>query len=219
MFSLILKDFLIQKKTLLFSFAYILILIYIFQGIEYVIFPVCIGAFTYILMSTACAHDDKNKADIMLNSLPLKRENIVLARYFSIYVFTLVGTVAYWLITNIIVMINLPVDVYPITISGFFGAIYAVTLINSIYFPVYFKVGYIKSRILNLIMFFALFFGLSNLIEFLKSNQSNPFIYKTMELFNGLSDVKMGLILSAILIAILLISFTLSIVFYRNREF
>lgn len=219
MLSLLIKDFLIQKKTVFFGFIYLIILIYAFQSMENALLSICITAFTYILIVTACAHDEKNNADTMLNSLPLKRDHIVFARYLSMYVFAFLGIVGYGIITNFIKMINLPIDVYPITYGGLLGALGAVTLMNSIYFPVYFKVGYMKSRILNLIMFFGLFFGLANLLNFLKSNQQNPFIYKTMELFMSLSDNQIAFLLVAVFLIILLISLTLSIIFYRNREF
>ena len=44
-----------------------------FQGIGEIMFTVSVGAFTYSLAMTACAYEDINKSNIMLNSLPLKK--------------------------------------------------------------------------------------------------------------------------------------------------
>lgn len=135
MYNLILKDILIQKKIILLSFAYIVFFAIAMQGAGMVMYPTALTAITYMLVLTSCAYDEKNKADVMLNSLPLKRANIVLAKYLSIIVYIVIGTVAYWLITTLIALIGLPVKVHPISLEGLAGGLFAIGLINGVFYP------------------------------------------------------------------------------------
>ena len=75
MLNLILKDILIQKKTLGFVGLYILILSIAFQSIGAGAFIGIIIAVTYQLVVTAGSHEDKAGADIIMNSLPEPQGN------------------------------------------------------------------------------------------------------------------------------------------------
>ena len=146
MFSLILKDILIQKRMILFVSLYIVFMLLVFTGIdnEAVMFTISSVVVTYMLTLTACAIDDKNKSDIMLNSLPISRAKIVGARYLASFIFLIFGLVYYTVITALIRLLNLPIKVYPINVEGILGALFAITLINSIYLPIFFRFGYVK---------------------------------------------------------------------------
>lgn len=84
MLNLVMKDIIVQKKSIAFAVLYIFFFIVAFQSVGEMTFTCAITAFSYILVMGGFAYDDKNKADIMLNSLPLKRYNIVLAKYISL---------------------------------------------------------------------------------------------------------------------------------------
>jgi len=100
-----------------------------------------IVAATYMLLGNACAYDDKSKADVVLNSLPLNRARIVAARYLSVYLFMAIGVVYYLLVNGVIMLARLPVKVHPLSGEDLLGAAFAVTLMNSIYLPTFFKWG------------------------------------------------------------------------------
>jgi ABC-2 type transport system permease protein len=172
MTNLIIKDLLLQKRTALISIIYIPLMLLFFHSTGETgplagpaVFAAAMVAVTYMLVGNACAYEDKSKADMVLNSMPVNRAQIVAARYLSIYVFMGIGIVYYLVIMWAIQLACLPVEVYPLSVEGLLGAAFAVTLMNSIYLPVFFKWGYIKSRMVSFIMFFVFFFGGTLLVE------------------------------------------------------
>ncbi|MDV2687075.1 ABC-2 transporter permease, partial [Alkalihalophilus lindianensis] len=84
---------------------------------------------TYQLVLGACALEDKNNGDIILISLPIRRNTIVLSKYVSIYVYAAYATLGFYLTYLIINLLNLPLDI-PFNFTGFIGAIMAVTLFS-----------------------------------------------------------------------------------------
>ncbi|GAB6181494.1 hypothetical protein JCM14036_28130 [Desulfotomaculum defluvii] len=218
MINLILKDLLIQKKIILLGFIYIIFFSLIMQGAEVVVFPTALTALTYMFILTSCAYDEKNKADVMLNSLPLKRSTIVLAKYCSILVYITIGTVAYCLTTPIISFTGIPMKIYPISLEGLAGGLFAIGLLSSIYFPVYFKFGYIKSRLLNLILFFSIFFGISNIINFLYKHQELPWFQVIADFFQTKSDPQIFALIMGFILLMQTVSLALSLKFYHNRD-
>lgn len=218
MFNLILKDILIQKRTFLFGIVYILIMILAFQESESPMFTASIISFSYIMVQSACAYDEKNKSDILLNSLPLNRNIIVIARYASIFIFAAIAVVYYILLTSIIKILGLPFKVYSVSFEGIVGALFALILLISIYFPVFFKVGYIKSKMFNFVFFFAVFFGGGILVpEIIKSNSG--FAQRALQFLNSQSDMQIVVEIFAVMILLLIISYMFSLKFYRKREF
>ena len=218
MFSLIMKDILIQKKRLLFNFAYILLIIFAFQSIHGAMFLASVVAFTYSLVMTACAYEDVNKSDMMLNSLPIKRKDIVAAKYLSVFVFFLLGTLAYLLLRSVISLLNLPLNIFPLTAGSLVSGIVSVGLITGIYFPVFFKFGYIKSKIFNFILFFGFFFGLTSLLSAFRDS-GNPFMKAADIFLESQGELVITVILLAAVFIFMFISFSLSAAFYKRREF
>lgn len=212
------KDILIQKKRLLFNFAYILLIIFAFQSIHEAMFLTGVVAFTYSLVMTACAYEDVNKSDMMLNSLPVKRKDIVAAKYLSVFVFFLLGTLAYLLITSVISLLNLPLNILPLTAESFVGGIVSVGLITGIYLPVFFKFGYVKSKIFNFILFFGFFFGLTSLLLAFRDS-GNPFMKAADVFLESQGNLVVAVILLAAVFLFMLISFGISAAFYKRREF
>jgi len=83
MINLILKDVLIQKKLILFYIA--TIIIYLLAGVS-LIFLGFLYSVIYIL--NAFAYDEKDNANILLNSLPYTRKEIVSSKYIGSLIFT-----------------------------------------------------------------------------------------------------------------------------------
>lgn len=85
MYNLIRKDFLIQKNMLLVHIAILLL------------FPLFLGANVYVgfifslsFILSACSIDEKDNINILLNSLPYTRKEIVSSKYIGALLFTLV---------------------------------------------------------------------------------------------------------------------------------
>jgi len=96
MLNLIIKDMIIQKKTFLYVLLYSVFISFAFSSLK----PIGVGLYvlnpvitTYFLITYALIYDDKNKSEIILNSLPLSRVDIVISKYISIFVFAAIGIV------------------------------------------------------------------------------------------------------------------------------
>lgn len=209
MLNLVLKDLLLLKKNLLFGIAYILILIISFQNLAgAAMLTAGVVALTYILVITACAYDDKNKADLLLNSLPINRNEVVGARYLSVFVFAGLAIIFYGVIGGLSGLLGLPLKVSHINGEGIVGALLAVSFMNSIYLPTYFKFGYIKSRMVNFVLFFVAFFGLGIFSKILPKNNVLG--------FSGAYQLLVFILMAVVLIVA---SYYLSLRSYGNRDF
>jgi len=219
MYHLILKDLLVQKKTIAIGLVYIIFFIIALQQVVPIIYVTAIMGFSYMLVMTACAYDDKSKGDILMNSLPIRRTQVVLAKYLSVYVYMALGTVAYVLFIAIIRNTGIPVTTHPITLENFIAALITVTLMMGIYFPIFFKLGYIKSRFLPFILFFAFYTGISALGQLVEKNRHQPWAEGIYRFLTSQSDTTAFLMLLAGVLILGLVSYSLSLRFYRNREF
>lgn len=215
MFNLILKDFLIQKKTFLFSVFAILL----FTIIDSSILMTYFVTITYIWIMTACAIDDKNKADYMLNSLPIKRETIVLARYLSVFIFSGISFIIYIFINNIVSLFNISLSFRPLTFLDFLLALTAIVFLSCLYLPFYFKFGYSKSRILNFILFFGFFSLVPIIANAISKNQKTKLTKLISSFLHTGFNLKNATLAISVLVLIFITSLIISINLYRKREF
>jgi len=83
MFNLVLKDILIQKKLILFYIATILLYLLIDASL------VRIGIiYSLVFIMNAFSYDEKDNANILLNSLPYTRKEVVHSKYIGALIFT-----------------------------------------------------------------------------------------------------------------------------------
>jgi ABC-2 type transport system permease protein len=219
MFNLVLKDILIQKKTFVLGLFYIPIMAIAFQHSVTSMIPAGIVGLTYIVLITACAYDDKYKTDIMLNSLPLHRNSIVLARYMSLFLYYVIGVLDYVLFTAVISTLGIPIKMQAISVEALIAALGAVVLVFSTYLPVFYKFGYIKSRTIGFVLFFVFFFGIGAVSELLQDKLSSNFVRGIAEFFEGQSDFLIGSVMVLVILLILASSYMLSAKIYKTRDF
>ena len=84
MFSLIRKDFLLQKHILLLYIAILLLFSLFGDASVYVGF-----IFSLSFIMSACSFDEKDNINILLNSLPYTRKEIVASKYIGALLFTM----------------------------------------------------------------------------------------------------------------------------------
>ncbi|MFJ7980992.1 ABC-2 transporter permease [Lysinibacillus xylanilyticus] len=83
MINLILKDVLIQKNVILFYIA--TIIIYLFADVS----PIFIvPLYSLVFINMTFSYDEKDNANILLNSLPYTRKEIVTSKYVGALIFT-----------------------------------------------------------------------------------------------------------------------------------
>jgi ABC-type transport system involved in multi-copper enzyme maturation permease subunit len=218
MFNLIIKDMLLLRKTAVFAVVYMIFLIFAFKEIPQGALYTGIVGSTYILMATSMAYEDKNNSDIVLNSLPLSRSEIVLAKYLQVFLFAIVASAIFVIMSSLLKLFSLDIGVISINLKTIATAIFSVVLMNCLYFPVFYKLGYIKSKYVNFVVFFIFFFSIQTIMGSLVNTESG-FVLDVINFFQGFSGNLLALLilLAAVLIAVM--SYSLSLSFYRAREF
>jgi ABC-type transport system involved in multi-copper enzyme maturation permease subunit len=219
MLNLILKDLLIQKKTLGFLGLYIIIFSIAFQSVGSGAFTGIVIAVTYQLVVTASSLEEKAGSDIILNSLPISRGKIVAAKYLSVILYGLMAVLGYVIYSSILSLVPISVSVPSITPESLAAAFAGIMVMNSIYYPVYFKTGFIRARIISFILFFAFFFGLMTLFEAASGKSSNAIFQAIAEFFNSVDKTQFSLMIIGGTLLFMLASFGLSVKLYKGREF
>jgi ABC-2 type transport system permease protein len=219
MLNLILKDLLIQKKTLGFLGLYIIIFSIAFQSVGSGAFTGIVIAVTYQLVVTASSLEEKAGSDIILNSLPISRGKIVAAKYLSVILYGLMAVLGYVIYSSILSLVPISVSVPSITPESLAAAFAGIMVMNSIYYPVYFKTGFIRARIISFILFFAFFFGLMTLFEAASGKSSNAIFQPIAEFFNSVDKTQFSLMIIGGALLFMLASFGLSVKLYKGREF
>lgn len=219
MLNLILKDILVQKKTLAFLGLYIIFFMFAFQSIGAGAFSAIVIAVTYQMVATVSNLEDKANSDIVMNSLPLTRKAIVFNKYLSIMVYALLAILGYMAFSLVLTLARIPVNIHPITLESLGAALAGVMLMNGIYYPIYFKMGYAKAKIVSFLLFFLFFFGAMTLVQEVARDVPSELLQSIIgHLSKGL-DLQAFLILVGGALIFLILSYGLSVKFYNSREF
>ena len=146
MLNLVKKDLKLSKKINIFAVIYALFIAA--MGLTMPDHPVAnilyvLGMVILIFISVIYTngYDDKYKSEIILNSFPIDRRDIVKGKYITLIVYILIGCSAILIFTNIILKLGI------ITYgrgANIWNAIFATNIslmFYSIYYPFYFKLG------------------------------------------------------------------------------
>ena len=130
MISLIKKDFKLSFKINLFVIIYALFIsavgVYLNEPlVSNLLYAVSIVVLTFATVIFTNGYDDKNKSEIILNSLPLDRRNIVRSKY----------------IILILIRLNVVDGGGSVSLQSIIAAVNIVLLFYTIYYPFYFKLG------------------------------------------------------------------------------
>ncbi len=218
MISLLVKDLLLLKKSIWLPFLYSFMVIFMFSKTDsspLMIYVMGINMISYLLIMYSTAYDDLSKSDIMLNSLPMNRRDIVNERYLSIFVFILGSSILMGFSGGIMAILGLSENIRMIRLSDVGIAAGSLSILVFLYLPVYFKLGYVKAKLVNFAVFFAVFFVPTLLARLLLKSTSIEFGEK----LNSLPEIQVVLIILAIAVILGIISYSLSVSFYQKREF
>ncbi|WP_066304261.1 ABC-2 transporter permease [Bacillus sp. FJAT-29814] len=216
MYQLIKKDVLVQKNSLLLSLVLIIFFSFTLSNMGTVGLIVGIITVTYQLVLGASALEEKVNSEIILISLPINKRTIVLSKYISIYVFAAYVILGFYVVDLLTSLFNVPFHV-PFNSSTLMGSLAAITVLFSISFPLIFKYGYLKSKIINIILLFVAVFGGTFTIGNLMKNDHYTLGQSMQELMN--SGPQWMIIMLIPLLMILAISYFISMTFFKNREF
>ncbi|MTI60944.1 MAG: ABC-2 transporter permease [Firmicutes bacterium] len=128
------------------------------------------------MLQTTVVYEDMNKSELIINSLPIKKEKIILARYLSIFVYLAISIISYFLISFLIGVVHLPFAVELVTILGIVTIILGIAILISIYLPVFYKYGYIKAKLFHILFMMIAFFLPTTIINIFKDNPDVAFV-------------------------------------------
>ncbi len=162
MFKLLLKDLLVLKSSIIWAMTYLLAIIVIFSMTppfdKFIYIMAGYGA-TYILIMGALMAEFKNNSDILLNSLPVKRHEIILSKYLTALILTLLALAVAAILGLIINLLPLPLSIR--LMSGMDAAIVLLmaALALTIVMPVNLIFSNQAARVGIVIVFMLLFFA------------------------------------------------------------
>lgn len=212
MYNLIRKDFILQKYLMLF---------YLFIAIFYTMTDMSMGLVITVLsvFFTINSHyyDEKGKNNVLINSLPFSRKQIIASKYIGVLIFLFITTLIIWLIRFICQ------DIVSNSMTG--GSItelltsYAIAILFvSFYFPFFYR---FPNRILlsgfSILVIMMVALGKTIVSRF--GNVMSDFINDIQAFSSQFSTT--GLYISAFVITILIFSSSwfLTLKIYENKDF
>lgn len=233
MINLVWKDLQILKRILLIAPIFAIYGFFIFsftmKGGALIFITILV---TYTLLDRACDLDARNKSEIIMNSLPVSRRDIVLAKYLSVFPYAAIAILSSLFaqevmsVTGISVLGGAPIS--QISLEGFVGALVSMVTFISFYYPIYFKLGYARIKWLGMILVLSLMFFIpmgSNMARRL-GEVSNPILQKILVLMGRLgnwlqtqADWQIASYMLVLALILMSASVRLSMRFYARREF
>ena len=166
--------------------------------------------------NTAFAFDDSCKFNQYLRATPASPANIVLSRYASCLLSSVMGVVCITLFTLLANLFSGPFPALRRTMAldllSFLGILSSVALVCAVLMPVLFRVGYTKMR--YLLMLIVLVIGAGTPV-FLSSTGLQPLITKAL---TSIPELGMALLLFAVSLLALYGSARLAIAVFRKKE-
>lgn len=220
MINMILKDFkLIRNKTIIFSTIYGLALSVLFQRVmaPEAAFMFGILITTYAMVLYPLSFDGRKKGGIVMISLPIKRYELVIARYISSMLF-MIAAFLIIMLGNILLktIANGLVIRYPV--FNDFLMIFVITgVVISFIIPLNYIFGDKGTTIINSVIFLTFIIGPNILVNLLRKNPNNKAaIYYVNFLINGPGSIEIYPIL--LVCILLIISILISIFVYNRKE-
>ncbi|MBW9153738.1 ABC-2 transporter permease [Clostridium estertheticum] len=195
----------------------------------YIIVPPLIA---YEYFKNSCENDYKYNANIMFSSLPINRREVVFSKYIEsmlFLIFAIICTIAFTFVFRRIgvsgpgvgTFIHLSKLMHLDDFSKLMNfksiimySILSTILFISIYFPIYFKLEYLKVRnIFALVSILICFVPI--LVLYIMGSEN---IYNIVKYFSGIPGIIANIALICILFIILYISVNISIKYYENKD-
>ncbi len=221
MYSLILKDILIQKKMFRFSILYSIFILFAFNNPVFAPMTYVMGtvASAYMLLLGACAYEAKGNGEMVLNSFPLKRKDVVRSRYLAVFVFTFLSFGIIGLLGAVMRVGGLPFPQRYLNWFDLGAVLISMLLMSSIYLPLFFKFGYIQSRVFNVVMFMLVFFAPSFLFEYFQKHSDSEVLRQLGSLLQNSPEWLLGIVVVLLFFILYYGSYRLAVHIYQNREF
>lgn len=155
------------------------------------------------------AYEDVNHSEFIIQSLPVTRSEIVLAKYIGVIFNILFGILLTTFLYFLLSIINIQ-DIYFLKMDLILPIPFIVFLMVSINFPLYFKIGYRKAKLANILVYMALFMGVNLLVRDFE---------KTSFTFEALTEIpSLNFLIPIGVVIVTVLSIMLSLKLYSDKE-
>lgn len=213
MFKFIYKDLALQKSTIRFMLVFLVVVLVIMNTMDsdgkYLVFATSV---VYCLTITGFAYDEKAKGEYIINSMPVTRDEVVLSKYFSMLIYTVWVVIFIGLLGYLINILGLNIGLRMMNLKVIRNILIANVLICSINFPVIFKFGYRKGKIVGTLTYIVLFSCTAAAFDV--SSKDSPSILMTL----GTGSAAVNVLIFVTLAAIALISLITSMKVYETKD-
>ncbi|CAM3874352.1 MULTISPECIES: ABC-2 transporter permease [Bacillus cereus group] len=203
MLNLIKKDLILQKNFLP---AYLLFLVtYLWAGMD-VAYVIIICSAVFVI--NTYQSDDKDNANILVNSLPYTRKEIISSKYVGTLFFTIV-IIPFCLVGKYFILDSME---FQLSLESYILGFLAVMLITAFYIP-FFVTFKVKTLV-------PVFIFLSIGVIYLMRNTPyllNKYANGVLTFLKEISDLKLFLIFAVIAVGCYGVSWILSIRIYQNK--
>lgn len=211
MINLIRKDILVNfsnKRTAILLLMYVPFISFVLEPANMNnIFLFSTFTFCYMMTNMSFGYEIKDKPHIFIQSLPIRKKDIVIGKYLSIFANFIMGTIYSLIYMWIISLIGL-VDVDKIDITIILSTL-ALTIVSlSISLPTQFRFSPKVANFLNIFIYIII------LNDFIANSDM---LLRILNL--DLSNISNILLVISGILALYLISMTISIVLYNTRKF
>ena len=218
MLNLIYKDIMLVKKENLLLLAYAVFIGVIGMVMPYnpgVLYSLAVFMMAYFAMLYNIGYDDRNNGYVIISSLPVTRASIVISKYLFLTAYTTFAWAVVSIATNILPAFGIHAAVRTGNVSDLIVSLSAVILFSSIYYPIYFKFGYVKMKMFSTVMYYIILISPSFIPKYLKAQQGTSFM---RYLSSPSSCLKFEMYIFVAAIVFLIISVFLSINVYEKRD-
>lgn len=163
-----------------------------------------------MLFISTFSYDEYNKWDAYAITLPNGRKNVVKSKYIASIILTLISSVLTILISLVIYYFNKKIDIEEM-LSVMIGSIFAVSLIQSVIYPLIFKFGVEKGRI-------GMFIGCFVVTAIIGTLMKNIDFSKSNNIISFFNDYFM-IIMPVVSIIMIFISYKISEKIYMTKDF
>ena len=219
MINLVKKDLKLSTKINVFAFIYAIFIAAMGVPLSShptvnMLYVLAIIMLVFVSIIYTNGYDDRYKSEIVLNSFPIDRRDIVRGKYLALIIFILTSCILIFLFTNIINVIYYHENRSGANIFDIIFAMNVLLIFYSIYYPFYFKLGE-GIRTFNVVMWVFVIVCPSILKKVGNALVGKEFFIKIASL--DLNKISLYFLIFGVVVYY--ISLQLSKIIYMNREF
>jgi ABC-type transport system involved in multi-copper enzyme maturation permease subunit len=175
-------------------------------------------AITYMLLLSAIQNEYKNNTNMVINSLPVSRREVVTAKYLSVIVFTLLGTAVIGVIGAVVVALPLPFHHRYLNLRDIVIIMSSSMLMTACILPFYFKTGGKNMQMFTIVLFLVFFFAPAQIAGLMSKSRDASWVIGVTQLLTGNAWLASVAALAALII-LFLVSMRLTIGIYEGKDF